>query len=151
MRRALRTPTKLVALAVVLSPIADLETPALAINITFERVIDSTSTLPGTPIPIQAIAGYAYDQGNILFVAGNIDQVFWGVYLVVKGNVSIVADSTTTIPGQIDPFLVFIDASLHGVDVGFVGFDELGRPGVYTTRGGLQVVADWQTPPRYAT
>jgi len=146
MQRVFRAPERLIVLAVVLTVIAALKTTAHAVNIAFERVTDSTSTLPGTLIPVQAITGYAYDQGNVLFGAGNIDQVFWGICLVVDGVVSIVADSTTVIPGESEPFLAFLDAALHGSDVAFVGIDELGRSGVYATRGGLHVVADWQTP-----
>ena len=111
-----------------------------------EVVADTSTTLPGGAglfVNFGHLGDGSTDGANVAFSAEG--QLKRGVYVESGGVISLVADTTTAIPGGTGSFTSFEDPSLGGGDV---AFNALGaaQKGIYTRIGGsLAVVADQTT------
>ncbi|MDF5733841.1 MAG: hypothetical protein PUP92_39190 [Rhizonema sp. PD38] len=86
------------------------------------------------------------DNGSVAFVgSGNSFQR--GIYTILDGSLSVIADRNTSVPDSKENFSSFDYPSLNNGSVAFVGSGNNFQRGVYTTLGGsLNVVADRNTP-----
>lgn len=137
--------------------------PAQAINFTFTNVADSTTLIPGRNETFDLFYDPALNGSNLAFIAGTLEQTSgftaMGVYSVIDGNLGVVADRNTQIPGSSLPFTDFLYPtssypSISGETVVFEGFhlspdeDFPMELGIYrgTAGGSLQTLVDQGTP-----
>ena len=113
---------------------------------TLDVVADTNTAVPGgsgnfTDFDTNAPS---IDGGNVAFVASSTS---WrdGLYTDIGGTLSVVANSSTAMPGGAGTFSSFDTVSLDGGDVAFRGFGS-GKLGIYTEISGtLDLVADTNT------
>ena len=115
-------------------------------------VADTSTPIPGGLAAFQYFTTLAMDSANnVAFVggrAGNVDiNQQQGVYKLVNGSLSKVADLTTAIPGATDNFSGFGSVAIDPGIVVFEGFDSDFRKGLYTDLGGTlsRVIAEGDT------
>lgn len=136
---------------------------AEAVSFTFEKIVDTNTSIPGGPGTFQSFgSGVSLDNGNVAFEGTNGlpgEQGFRrGIYTNIAGRLNVVADTDTPIPDGTGNFKgfgeVFGSPSLDNGNVAFIGFDEFNteeggynQEGIYTDIGGrLNVVADKNNP-----
>jgi hypothetical protein len=142
--------TVLVLGALLLIPIVAGE-PAAAQTITFTKVADTTTSIPGVGAIFRSFSSPSID-GNAVAFLGNDGPFFSGndgIYIDVDGSLDVVANVSTQVPGGVSNFDSFdLDVSIEGTDVVFIG--ETLSPagsGVYVSVDGVgfETVADTDT------
>lgn len=123
---------------------------AQAAQFNFSRVVDSATAVPGMAATFNSFANGApvIDGDNLAFI-GQFPGGF-GYYKVVGGNLSKVADTSTTMPGGPGTFTFLSagDIAISGSDVAFIGVRIAGGVfrGIYTDSGGtLHPIVDNNT------
>jgi hypothetical protein len=107
------------------------------------KIVDTDTYKPGTVNYFQTLGDPSISGGNVAFYGGGDGES--GVYSTV-GGLNRVADSDTAIPSGTGHFLLFGSPSLDAArDVAFWGSDNAAQQGIYSTVGGLHVVADRNT------
>ena len=116
-------------------------------DIIFEKVVDTDTPVPGGSGPFSLSYPPAIRDGRVVFTSNRFQQ--GGVYTYAGGQLSVVADTNTTVPGGTSSFWSFgaspsIDANGNvAFQAGVLG----GVSGIYAQLGGtLGVVADTNTP-----
>lgn len=72
-----------------------------------ERLVDSTTTIPGKSEPFEDITEFSANDGNVVFWGARYsDTYFEGVYSLMNGSLQVVADSTM-------PFARDIESGQH--------------------------------------
>lgn len=113
------------------------------------------STVPGTTRKFEGliIARYGLDHGRVTFLgyAASAEPDFsYGIYAGSGGEIEMLYDRTTLIPGTSLPFGFFGYQSLRGGRVAFGGADNLATPteyGIYNDAGGtLHTIVTLATP-----
>ncbi|HSI34946.1 MAG: dockerin type I domain-containing protein [Phycisphaerae bacterium] len=102
----------------------------------FGKVADSNTVIPGSANKFTgAINTPVIDQtGTVAFIGQGTGSI--GVYRYQNGALSKVADTTTAVPSGTTNFLSFGLPNLYNGRVGFVGYDNNNRDGIYTDRTG---------------
>ena len=120
-----------------------LASAAGAATFPIERVAHAGSPGPGWGQPLNFSAP-ALDAGRVAFHAFEWTvPARFGTYLWEEGAISVVADSTTPIPGSADTFGFFRGTpALSGDTVAFVTSDSMGFLGVYTWAAGALAFFD---------
>ncbi len=126
--------------------------PTLGEAVSFRKLVDTSTPIPdgvgnfsgGTPFTPPSIS-----LGTVLFGGmGSSGQL--GIYKVIGGMLSVVADKNTPVPGGTGNFtdFRFSVVSIFGGDVVFTGTDSANKVGIYRLPAGgvLEVVADTNTP-----
>ncbi len=92
--------------------------------------------------------GLSTDAGAIAFTGGNAaDSTFGGVYSNASGSMVEIARQGDPIPGKVDNFTAFLEATVGDGRVVFNGQDSLNIRGGYSNvTGSLTVIADSNTP-----
>lgn len=90
--------------------------------------------------------------GDDLGISAEGDVGGRGIFTLIDGNLELIADNTTSIPGGSGVFLGFSDVDFDGADVAFEGVGTVvkrpDREGIYTNRNGvLELVANQGTAP----
>jgi hypothetical protein len=136
----------------ILGPVV-LTAPLHATTFTFEKIADTNTPIPGgqgnfTEFPIDF--AYSFDAGQVAFIGrGASGQE--GVYTGVAGQLTLVADKNTAMPGGPGNFSEFFGPSIDNGRVAFVAHyrnmaGQLRYEGVYTDLGGtLAPIADSNT------
>ncbi len=120
---------------------------AEAISFTFERVVDTNTAIPEGTGTFDRFDPPVLDNGNVAFGGASADFEQVGIYTSIGGELNVVADLNTPIPGGVGNFAVLFDPSLDNGNVAFLGFNADFESGVYTNTGGeLDVVANTNTP-----
>ena len=117
--------------------------PAIAQTVTFTKIVDTDTPIPGGTGTFTTFGDRSLDQGILAFIGHGLDQS--GVYLYVNGELSVVADRSTAIPDGVGNFTHFSPVSLDGLDLAFAGGGD-GAAGIYSILGGsLAKVVDLNT------
>jgi hypothetical protein len=121
------------------------------VAITFTKIADTDTTVPGSPSNFEFFSIPSIAGENVVFKAAEASSGEEGIYKSVGGALSVVADTTTPIPGGSGNFDVFyfnpaVDeegrVAFYGWSYGIVYTE-----GIYKSVGGsLSVVADLTTP-----
>lgn len=128
---------------------------AEAVSFTFEKIVDTSTPIPGGTSTFKGFdfVELSLDNGDMAFAAGNDQKGIGGVYTSIAGELNVVADMNTSIPGGTTTFEVVGSPSLDDGNVAFSGGGLLNEyfyfeeQGIYTNIGGkLNVVADTNTP-----
>lgn len=119
---------------------------AHATDVALTPVVDTTDIIPGSSETFDGVFGASLRNDHIVF--GGSGDVNGGIYSTL-GGLSLIADRNTPVPGV--PGSTFLNASNHSFDGTHVAFygNTLGGNGVsgiYSTIGGLSIVADTNTP-----
>ncbi len=108
-------------------------------GITFTKIADTSTPIPGGTGNFTAFSHVALSDGRVAFKARGADgQV--GIYLYCDGVLRAVADTSTLMPGSGIPFMEFGPPSLDQENVAFIGWNG-DIEGVYADIGGLVVIA----------
>ena len=110
--------------------------------ITFTKIADGTTLIPGGGGCFTSFGTLALDGGEVAFVGSGMSQA--GVYVYSGGVLSLVADKNTAMPDRVVNFGSF--SGPVSIDNGNVAFAAGGRQGggVYTNLGGsLRAVASY--------
>lgn len=110
-------------------------------------VADSNTLIPGGIGTFTSFSLPTTDSGNVAFRgAGSLGQL--GIYTNVNGQLNVVADTNTAVPGGVGNFTRMTPwFSFDAGHIAFRGLDTLGQSGVYTDLSGqLTAVADTHTP-----
>ena len=131
------------------------QSPALSVEWVFEKIVDTDTRVPGTAVTFLAFTLWpSQDDGNVTFYASYNDSggdLRSGIYAYVNGDLKVVVDDETQVPGSSDLFKSFdMHPSMDGTSVAFSGSRFPVRDdafGVYKeVSGSLQAVADSDTP-----
>lgn len=125
------------------------------LQVTFLKIADTDTAVPqgngtftgfGGPGTLN-LGGPSLHNRNVAFSGRDeADQI--GIYRYADLSLSRVADQTTLIPGTTTPFTDLGDSSIEGEDVAFRGYLGSGLSaykGIFSTVGGLHIVADTDT------
>lgn len=139
----------LTAGAMTLAVISTLAGRADGQTITFSKVADTSTPIPGGSGNFETFSFSALDGGNVAFHArGLVPQN--GIYAEIGGTLGVVADVNTPIPGGAGNFEGFgFYPSIDGANVAFRGqaVSPFVQVGIYARIAGvLGVVADRNTP-----
>ncbi len=85
-----------------------------------ERLVDSTMLMPGKSDLFEDITEFSADQGNLAFLGGRYSEGFEGVYSTKNGNLQLVADSTTLLPGTPGTSSRFYHPRIEGDRIAFI-------------------------------
>ncbi len=112
-----------------------------------ETVADLSTDVPDGFRTFNSFRGPSLSDGEVAFLGYGFfgDGIYRGQ---ASGNLSIVANESTVIPGETGTFAGFGEGSpdIDGGSVAFRGIDSSGREGIYVDVGGsLSVVADTTT------
>jgi hypothetical protein len=121
-------------------------TPSSAGPITFTKVADTTTAIPGGPGNFTGFGSVSMDGGEIAFVGTGSN--WGGVYLFRNGVVAEIADQNTVMPDRGILFSSFSGpVSINSDNIAFVASGTTGG-GVYTNLGGtLRAVASYAMTP----
>src|SRR5260221_9456251 len=121
------------------------------VNVTFEKVVDSQTPIPGGQGPFGGFSPLPGLRGStvVFYAWGNLGER--GLYLKTPAQLSVMADLSTPLPGGSGPFAGFYDPALiSDTEASFVGWGPVGGSssfGVYLYSGGtLSRIADGTTP-----
>ena len=115
------------------------------------KVADSNTPIPGGTGNFNrfSFSSLALAENNVVFSSNNSDYTIQGIYIHQDGNLQVVADVNTPIPGGTGNFKSFSSAPLSVLDqknVVFKAEDANGQQGIYIRRdGALQVLVDANT------
>src|SRR5262245_43448263 len=111
------------------------------------KVADTNTPIPGGVGNFQSFGiPLTVDSGRVAFV-GTGSSLQRGVYSSVAGSLTLVADTSTAIPGGTGNFAGFFSPSARGGDLAFGGFDHGSGEGLYTViSGALAKAVDTNTP-----
>ena len=116
-------------------------------EVSLQRIVDTTATLPGRTEVFQHFARPAFRDGKVAFFgqSGNSADDWWGVYAAEPGEpIELVADRGTPIPDGVGVFEYF--SAWLSTDLGeivFQGSGESGQRGIYlATPTGLSRIVD---------
>ena len=99
---------------------------------TITKLVDTSTPLGGGTFATNGFVGFSpsFDGTNVSFIgAGSGGER--GVYLISGGNITTVADRTTTIPGTGDTFTEFTISSIDGDRIVFMGRGPNSLVGLY--------------------
>jgi hypothetical protein len=117
---------------------------------TLSVVANTTTQQPGGTGPFENLSSAAIDGSRVAFFGSRPNPgggFRTGLYLSDGGTVSIVADSTTPVPGGSGNFAGFGTPSLSGQTVVFTGLDGAGDLGIYSsTVGQVSLLFNTNTP-----
>ena len=85
-----------------------------------ERLVDSTMLMPGKSDPFEDITEFSANQGNVAFLGARYTEGFEGTYSLKNGNLELVADSTTLLPGISGASSRFYHPLIEGDRIAFV-------------------------------
>lgn len=110
-------------------------------------VADVNTLIPGTSVAFTSFAQASIDGGYFAFKGSSSVNGQSGIYKDIDG-LSLVADRDTLIPESTEYFTVFPSLRESSFSEGNVAFLGLGsdQAGIYIDSGGLDVVADRNTP-----
>lgn len=96
---------------------------ALAEGITFTKVADTSTPIPGGSGNFGAFIGVPSISGGNVAFDGSVgsDGFMPGIYSNIGGSLNVVADEATPIPGGSGNFGNFGDLSISGGNVAFLG------------------------------
>jgi len=118
--------------------------PGPAQVITFTRIADTSTPIPGGAGTFTNLITPSMDNGHVAFYGSGSSGS--GVYTNLTGSLTAFVNTATPIPGGTGNFTGFLHPVLSGGRVGFVGFGGSGQQGVYTDAGGtLAAVASTST------
>lgn len=143
MHERIRSTTVLLAGATVIPTMV--AASAWAQTITFTKIADTDTPIPGGVGNFTGFGAITIDQGNVAFDArGSSGQ--GGVYTLIGGTLGVVADKNDAVPGGSGGTFLLIGGSwIDGTNVVFKGQGG-GQDGIYTDVGGaLNIVADRNT------
>jgi hypothetical protein len=108
-------------------------------------IADTNQLVPGTTENFVSFGDPSASGARIAFAGRGTTQQ--GIYIANGGGkLSVVADTSTAIPGGSGNFAFFGDPASSGGDLAFLGEDSSFTPGVYRTRGRfLELVANTNT------
>ena len=113
--------------------------PAIYTNVGgFQSLVVDTTTLIPSGLGNFDFFGSSpsFDGEYGAFLGGNASG-HQGIYTNLGGSLNMVADTNTSIPGQLGNFFYFTgDLSFDAGNVAFLGFDAFGGQGIYTNTGG---------------
>ncbi len=122
---------------------------AAPLEFTFTKIADTSTPIPGGTGNFTAFGQRpSIDGGDVAFLGfGDPSFTQRGIYSTVGGPLGVVADFGTAVPGGTGNFTNFGNApSIDGGDVAFFGISSsFPFLGIYSTVGGLNVVADLGT------
>lgn len=72
----------------------------------FTKIVDTSTTIPGGAGVFQSVSSPSISGANVAF-AGRDASGRYGIYKLVNGILRVVADTTTTIPGEAALFTTF--------------------------------------------
>ena len=129
---------------------------AKAADYKFTKIFDSNDPLPNGMGYFNKFSLPSLDSGNVAFAGsdgiygefGSYEYIYSGVYSVIDGNINLVADSNTIMPGSTEKFEWLAEPILDAGNVAFAGGNiAIQQNGIYTDLGGsLRVIADLNTP-----
>jgi len=113
-------------------------------------IADTTTTIPSGTGTFSDLSSEAHGTHGSVAFWGRDASLQRGIYLAsASGELSVVADTTTTIPGSNDHFASFsnIVIASDGSDVAFVGTDQADRTSLFQRLDGkLRVIAQARRP-----
>lgn len=117
---------------------------AEAVSFTFEKIADTTTSVPGGTSTFDFFFGNpSLDNGDVAFDGLSSERE--GIYTSIDSELNVVADENTLVPGSTDTFATFGPLSLDDGNVAFEGGSSLVN-GIYSNIGGdLNVIADTTT------
>ncbi|MBD1869863.1 hypothetical protein H6F88_22095 [Oculatella sp. FACHB-28] len=121
---------------------------AHAISFTFTKIADTSTFIPDGTGTFTEFHAPSISGSNVAFL-GKGSGFQRGIYTGLGDGLDKVVDTNTPIPGSPNgSFTNFIDSSISGSNVAFLGFgDGSSQTGIYlSTEQGLAVVADRNTP-----
>ena len=132
-----------------------LSTPGQASDYSFTKVFDSNDPLPDGNGYFTEFSLPSLDGRNLAFAGrdgiygdfGSFTYRYSGVYTIIDGNLSLVADSNMVMPGTTNNFEWLTEPIIDGNNVAFAGGNrDTNENGIYTDLGGsVRVVADPNT------
>jgi hypothetical protein len=120
---------------------------ATAQTITFTKVVDTSTPVPGTQETFVGFGAPSIDAGEVAFKGSSLDFVA-GIYVDADGALDVVADTSTIAPGTQETFVscCFSDPSIDSGNVAFRADFGMNVGGIYAeVDGALDVVADTNT------
>ncbi len=120
---------------------------AAPIVFTFTRIADTSTPIPGGAGDFTSFGQSPSIDGDDVAFQGSGDSSFTqqGIYSTV-GGLNAVANLSTAIPSSTGFFTSFGSVTIDGGDVAFNGAGPSSAQfGIYSTVGGLNVVADFDT------
>ncbi|MFQ5807764.1 MAG: hypothetical protein ACE5I3_15060, partial [Phycisphaerae bacterium] len=109
------------------------------------RIADLSTTIPGADEEFAFITEVARSDSMVAF-KGQGAELREGIYAWDGGELSVVADENTAVPGSSATFLRFwsfdVDGHTVAFDAGHLAAPEDYRRGIYGTAGGLHVIVD---------
>lgn len=126
------------------------------VRITFDKIVDTATAIPGSDSYFRSLATPALAAGDVAFNGGggpDAGCAFEGIYIHRDGELHVIANNCTPIPGcpgGLD-FVGFSQPALGGGQVTFTGAAAYARTycrGIYTwdENAGLTIAADPSTP-----
>ena len=112
------------------------------------QIVSNSTAVPAGSGTFNVLSDPSSSGGNIAFAGFNGAGSSGGIYSNV-GGLNRVADFNTPIPdgtGNFTLFPSYISPSLEGGNVLFLGQGSSGQQGIYSSAGGLHVVANTSTP-----
>jgi hypothetical protein len=116
------------------------------------RVVDANALVPNDTRNFQTFGSVILDDDRLAFIGNESNRGGVYVHNLATGNLTLVADSTTLLPGRTDTFRNFYDngrgIDIDGSQVAFIG-SFANTNGVYlydSDSGALSTVADFNTP-----
>ena len=129
-----------------------INTSSNAADYTFMKIFDTNDPIPNGAGNFTGFSLPSLDGRNIAF-GGRGEFGYAGIYTLIGGNLNLVADSSTAMPGGSSNFDWLVEPIIDGNNVAFAGgygvegnFGSINN-GIYTDLGGsVRVVADLNTP-----
>jgi hypothetical protein len=122
--------------------VAVLPAAASSLNISFQKIADTDTPIPGGGVNFTAFHAPALDGVDVAF--GGSGPGVWGVFAHI-GGLGAVATTNTPIPGGTGNFWGAGAPSIDGGHVAFSGTGSGAQRGIYTDVGGLHVVVNNNT------
>lgn len=111
------------------------------------KIADKNTAVPGSNFTFSSFSAPVIDRGNVVFgaIGSNSSSFIRGIY-IQRGEMEVVVDSNTPLPGGGRNFSDFPNYALDGGNVAFRGF-AFDQDGIYLSRdGAVQVIASRNTP-----
>lgn len=99
-------------------------------------VADTATEIPGYPGTFGFLEQADLDAGTVAFLGGDASFYNYGLYSYASGQVGVVADILTALPGGGGTFVGFGGPAVGSAGVLFLGFGSNGEYGLYRSVGG---------------
>ncbi len=105
---------------------------------TLAMVADTNTPVPGGSGNFVFFGNPSFDGSNVAFLGVDSSFVSSGIYVADStGALTVIADTTTPVPGGTGNFVLFSDVAIDNGTVAFVGINESGQSAIYRAVAGV--------------